>query len=140
MRRGVELNPLNPWIQVDLGYLLGYIGQAEEAREALENARRRDPFIGAPWYWGSLGLSNFALGRYADALAAFDSAGNRAPLYAIAMTAACCQKLGHRDRARLLLAPYRQDTIQKVLAKIPFKNEVDARHLHNCLNLINVTG
>jgi tetratricopeptide (TPR) repeat protein len=140
MKRGVELNPVNPWNQVDLGYLLSYIGRAEEAQKTLEKARRLDPYIGAPWYWRSLGVANFVLREYRDALAAFERAGARSPLYAVAMMAACCRKVGLADRARALLAGQSETTIVDVLAKIPFKNASDATHLDECLGLTGTAG
>jgi adenylate cyclase len=70
MRR-VELNPVNQWNQACLGDLLSYIGRADEGLEMLRNARRADPYFGPPWYWRSLGIAQFVLRRYTDALADF---------------------------------------------------------------------
>jgi adenylate cyclase len=139
MERGVEINPVNPWNQVDLGYLLSYIGRAEEALEILRNARRVDPYIGPPWYWRSLGVAQFALRRYAESLADFDRGAANCPRYALAMMAGCCAKLGLSDRARELLAQclagHPEGTVAQLLAKIPFKYASDCEHLAECLRL-----
>jgi len=141
-QRGVEINPVNPWNQVDLGYLLSYIGRAEEALELLWNARRADPYLGPRWYWRSLGVAQFVLRRYADALADFDRGADNCPRYALAMMAGCCGKLGLLDRARELLAQcfagYSEGRIARLLAKMPFKHASDGAHLAECLHLAGI--
>ena len=137
--RGVEVNPANPWNQVDLGYLLSYIGRAEEALEILRNARRKDPYLGPPWYWRSLGVAQFVLGRYADALADFDRGAANCPRYALAMMAGCCAKLGLAERTRetmaLCSAGEPEGSMAHLLARIPFKHPSDHDHLVECLRL-----
>jgi len=76
--RGVEINPANQWNRADLGSLLSYIGRAEEGLEMLRDARRADPYFGPRWYWRGLGIAQFVLRRYADALPDFE----RVPLMA----------------------------------------------------------
>ena len=143
-QRGVEINPVNPWNQVDLGYLLSYIGRAEEALELLRSARRADPYMGPRWYWRSLGVAQFVLRRYADALADFDRGADHCPRYALAMMAGCCAKLGLADRARELLAQclagYPEGRIARLLAKTPFKHASDGAHLAECLDLAGMPG
>lgn len=72
MERAVELNPANPTIQANFGTLLSRIGRAEEGLERLRNVRRTDPYFGPSWYWAALGVAQFVLRRYADALVDFD--------------------------------------------------------------------
>ena len=137
--RGVEINPTNPWNQLDFGYLLSYLGRAEEALEILRNARRMDPYLGPPWYWRSLGVAHFVLRRYADALAAFDRGAANCPRYALAMMAGCCAKLGLSDRTQeavaLCPAGRPRGAIAKLLARIPFKESSDLEHLVECLRV-----
>jgi adenylate cyclase len=139
MERANEINPNNQWHKADYGWLLSYIGRAEEALEMLRNARRMDPFFGPPWYWRGLGLAQFVLRRYADALGDFDRAPTSHPPYALALMAACSAKLGMAGRARELVGQYLarkpDGTIEKVAAKCPFKHAQDREHLIECLCL-----
>ncbi len=139
MERGVQINPVNQWNQADFGAVLSQIGRAEEGLEVLRNARRMDPYFGPPWYWRALAVAQFVLRRYSDALADFDRGTANCPRYALAMMAGCCAKLGHSDRARELvarcLAGQPGGTIDKLLAKIPFKHASDSEHLAECLRL-----
>ena len=137
--RSLEINPVNQWNRGQLGALLSHIGRAEEGLEILRNARRVDPYFGPPWYWRSLGIAQFVLRRYADALADFDRAAANSPRWALAMMAGCCAKLGLADRARELvarcLAGQPGVTIDKLVVKIPFKHAGDSEHLAECLRL-----
>jgi TolB-like protein/class 3 adenylate cyclase len=137
MERGIEINPANQWNRAALGMLLAHIGRAEEGLEMLQNTRRADPYFGPPWYWRGLGVAQFVLRRYADALAAFDRGGANNPCWAVAMMAACCAKLGLSDRAQQLVARCSVDhpkvTVEKLVAHVPFKHAVDSGHLAECL-------
>ena len=74
------------------------------------SARRADPYFGPSWYWPSVGLAQFVLRRYADALADFDRGATglaeveQRTSRHLAMMAGCCAKLGLADRARELVA------------------------------------
>jgi tetratricopeptide (TPR) repeat protein len=139
MERGVEINPTNQWNLANLGILLCHIGRAEEGLEMLRNARRMDPYFGPQWYWRGLGLAQFVLRRYADALADFDREVATNLPWALAMMAGCCAKLGLSDRAHELVAqclpgqPGR--TVDTLVAKATFKNASDTEHLAECLRL-----
>ena len=138
MERAVEINPANPWNQADLGNVLVRIGRAEEGLEKLRNARQADPFFGPSWYWPSLGLAQFTLRRYADALADFDRSA-RADIWTLAEMAGCSAKLGLAHRARELvarcLAIEPEITVAKLVAKTVFKDASDSEHLAECLRL-----
>jgi tetratricopeptide (TPR) repeat protein len=141
MERAVEINPANPWNQADFGSLLCHIGRAEEGLERLRSARRSDPYFGPSWYWPSLGIAQFVLRRYADALADFDrSVSGRADF--LAVMAGCCAKLGLADRAQELvaqcLAVQPGATVSKIVAQRPFKDASDSDHLAECLCLAGV--
>jgi adenylate cyclase len=136
--RGVELNPANQWNQADLGSVLCHIGRAEEGLEMLRNARRADPYFGPPWYWRSLGFAQFVLRRYADAVPDFER-GAASYLWALATLAGCCAKLGQVERAREIVAKclaFRPGaTIDRLVAKVPFRDAGDIAHLTECLRL-----
>jgi len=139
IERSLEINPVNQWNRAQLGTLLSHIGRAEEGLEILRNARRVDPYFGPPWYWRNLGIAQFVLRRYADALADFERAAANCPCGVLAMMAGCCAKLGLADRARELvarcLAVQPGVTIDKLVVKIPFKHAGDSDHLAECLRL-----
>jgi TolB-like protein/tetratricopeptide (TPR) repeat protein len=138
MERAVEINPANPAIQADFGMLLSSIGRAEEGLERLRNARRADPYFGPSWYWPALGVAQFVLRRYAEALADFDR-GAPSSAETFAIMAGCCAKLDLADRAQELvarcLAIQPEATIGKFLAKTIFKDPGDSEHLAECLRL-----
>jgi len=138
-QRGIDINPVNQWNRADLGIVLTYIGRADEALEALRDARRFDPYFGPRWYWRALGLTQFVLRRYADAVPDFERGIVRKSVGALAMLAGCYAKLGRGDRARetvamcLVAAP--DATIEKLVGREPFKNDGDRTHMAECLRL-----
>jgi tetratricopeptide (TPR) repeat protein len=127
------------WNRADLGMVLCHIGRAEEGLEMLRNARRVDPYFGPRWYWRALGLAQFVLRRYADALPDFERGVSNNSLRALAMLGGCCAKLGHAERAQEMvarcLALQAGATTDKFVAKQPFKDAVDGAHLAECLRL-----
>jgi adenylate cyclase len=139
VERGVQLNPANPWNRADLGTILSYIGRAEEGLEMLRSAHRADPYISPAWYWRELGVAQFVLHRYEDALADFDRAAGRGSRHVLAMMAGCCAKLGLSERAQELvaqcLAKRPGATVDTLVALMPFKNLDDRQHFAECLKL-----
>jgi adenylate cyclase len=138
MERAVEINPANQWNQADYGNLLTYVGRAEEGLERLRSARRADPYFAPSWYWRTLGIAQFVLCRYTDALADFDRGAAGSP-DELAFMAACSAKLGLGDRTRDLvarcLAAEPNVTSTKIASKFAFKDTKDSDHLIACLRL-----
>jgi TolB-like protein len=141
-QRGVEINPTNQWNRADLGIILSYVGRAEEGLEMLRDARRADPYFGPRWYSRGLGLAQFVLHRYVDALPDFERGVTDNSLRALAMMAGCAAKLDLADRAQEIvarcLASQPGATVEKIVAKMPFKNAADGLHLVECLRLAGV--
>ena len=137
--RGAALNPGNQWNRADLGFALVCVGRAEEGLEMLRDARRVDPYLGPPWYWRCLGIAQFALRRYADALLDFDRGAASNSPYALAVMAGCCAKLGQMDRARGLVAQCVATrsgiTVDRILTMAAFRNDADNDHLAESLRL-----
>ena len=135
--RAVEINPANPTTKADLGIVLSRIGRAEEGLEHLRDARRIDPYFGPSWYWPTLGVAQFVLRRYVEALADFDRGATRG--LDSTMMAGCCAKLGLVERARELVAQYLaiqpEATIGNLVARIVFKGAGDREYLAECLRL-----
>jgi len=137
--RGVEMNPANQWNRADFGIVLSHLGRAEEGLELLRDARRADPYFVPGWYWRGLGTAQFVLRRYADALPDFERGVTSNSLRALAMLAACHANLGQSERAREVvarcLAVQPGATVDKLVARMPFKDAGDSRHLAECLRL-----
>ena len=135
--RGVEINPANQWNRADLGLVLVYVGRAIEGLEMLLSARRADPYFGPPWYWRGLGVAQFVLQRYGDALPDLERGATRGALRGWAFLAACQAELGRVERAHAAvaqcLAIQPATTVETLVARIPFKQATDSRHLAQCL-------
>jgi TolB-like protein/tetratricopeptide (TPR) repeat protein len=137
-RRAVELNPNNQWNAADLGSLLVYVGEPEEALIWFSRAREIDPYFEEPWYWRAAGLACMSLQRYADALAMLGRARVRAYPYA-ALTAACHARLGDAASARAgvaeCLSMHPDFSVAKFMKKQPFKIPAHAEQLASSLRL-----
>ena len=132
IRRAVELNPTNQWNVADMGMMLIYLGQAEEALDWFRRAREVDPYFDVPWYWREYALAYLLLHRYDEAAAMLNHLPGRA--YRIcALKAACHALRGDEELARLhagqCLAARPEFSIAHFLAKTPFRNPDDAAHL-----------
>jgi adenylate cyclase len=137
-RRAVDMNPNNQWNAADLGSVLIYIGQAEEALVWFKRAKDIDPYFNEPWYWRSIGVAYMILHRYQEALAAFDYLTAR-PYRVAAYMAGCFARLGEVERARAsaaeCLASRPDFTIAQFMTKQPFKNPEDAARLAESLRM-----
>ncbi len=141
--RGVEINPANQWNQADLGIILsvarGRAGKRVAASCQAAARQRADPYFGPRWYWRGLGLAQFVLRRYADAVPDFERGATDHSLRAMTMLAGCYARLGLTNRARetiercLMVRP--DATVEKLVARVPFKERADSDHLAECLRL-----
>jgi tetratricopeptide (TPR) repeat protein len=138
LERAIEINPANPTTKADLGLVLTRIGRAEEGLEHLRDARRMDPYFGPSWYWQALGVAQFVLRRYVEALADFDRGAPTDP-HMSAIMAGCCAKLGLVKRARELvthcLTIQPEAAIGNLVVGFVFKEAGDREHLAECLRL-----
>ncbi len=137
-RRTIELNPNNQWNRADLGYILIYVGQAEEALASFKHAREIDPYFDQPWYWRSIGQAYMVLHRYKEALEMFDRVSVR-PYRTIALMAGCHARLGDIERAKAsvaeCLAMRPNFSIAHYMSKEPFKLPADSAHLAESLHI-----
>ncbi len=136
IRRAVQMNPNNQWNAADMGIVLFYIGQAEEALVWFKRAKDIDPYFNESWYWRSIGMAYMILHRYQEALVAFDNLPAR-PYRVDAYAAGCYARLADFDRARNstaeCLATNPDFSIERVMTKAPFKNPADAANLAESL-------
>jgi TolB-like protein/DNA-binding winged helix-turn-helix (wHTH) protein len=137
-RRAVEMNPNNQWNAADMGGVLLYVGQAEEALIWFKRSKDIDPYFNEPWYWRSIGFAHMILHRYQEAVAAFDYMSAR-PYRVIACMAGCHARLADMDRAKSsaaeCLAMKPDFSIVQVIARLPFKNPADAATLADSMRL-----
>jgi TolB-like protein len=137
-RRAVEINPNNQWNAADLGSILLYVGEPEEALSCFSKAREIDPYFEEPWYWRVAGLAYMSLRRYPDALTMLNRARARAPTYA-ALTAACHAELGNTDFAKAsvveCLSMKRDFSVTEFMSRQPFRIPVHAEQLASSLRL-----
>jgi TolB-like protein len=126
------------WNMADMGVVLIYVGQAEEALAWLKRAREVDPYFDPPWYWRSMGQAHMVLHQYKDALAMFDHLPARRYRYS-AFMAGCHARLADMDRARAsvaeCLAMKPDFSVGRFMRKEPFKNPADAANLAESLRM-----
>jgi TolB-like protein/tetratricopeptide (TPR) repeat protein len=137
-RRAVALNPSNQWNAADLGAVLGYAGQPEEALTWFAKAREIDPYFDEAWYWRAVGLAYMNMRRYADALSNLSHVRVHKYRY-VALVAGCHAELGDPDRAKASAAEclsMKPDfSISQFMSKEPFKLRADAEQLAASLRL-----
>ena len=137
-RRAVDINPSNQWNAADLGSILIYVGQSEEALTWFARVREIDPYFDQPWYWRSVGQAYMALGRFQEALAMLIHARVGRYRNAVLM-AACHAQLGDMDSARAsvadCLAMEPDFSVAQFMRKEPFRIPADAERLAAALRL-----
>jgi tetratricopeptide (TPR) repeat protein len=132
------MNRNNQWNVADLGCVLIYVGQAEEALVLFRRAKEIDPYFDPPWYWRDMGKAYMCLHRYEEALSAFGNLPTRS--YAIsAHMAGCYARLADNENARvsanecLVVKP--DFSIAHFMTKQPFKSSADTASLAESLRL-----
>lgn len=137
-RRAVELNPNNQWNVADMGLVLAYAGQAQEALSWSARAKQIDPYFNPPWHWRQAGIIHVILRRYREALAMFE----RVPLRNYrdaAHMAACHARLGEHERARVrvseCLTKRPEFSIRHMMSREPLRLAPDVEHLEQSLRL-----
>jgi TolB-like protein/tetratricopeptide (TPR) repeat protein len=137
-RRAVEINPNSQWNAADLGSILVYACEPQEALTWFARSREIDPYFDQAWCWRAAGLALMSLGRYADALSTLSRARVRAYFYA-ALIAGCQAELGDAPRAELsageCLAMKPDFSTARFMSKMPFKIPADADRLASSLRL-----
>jgi len=138
MQRAVEINPNNQWNAADMGSILIYVDQAEEALAWFKRAREIDPYFDQPWYWRAMGQAYMILHRYQEALGAFNYMPTRTWRVAAYM-AGCHARLADMERATAsaaeCLAMKPDFSARQFMAKQPFKNPAEAANLAESLRM-----
>jgi adenylate cyclase len=138
MRRAVEINPTNQWNQADMGLVLTYTGQAQEALDWYAHAQLIDPYFDPPWYWRQLGQTYMTLGRYSDAISAFA----HIPVHTYrtaALMAGCHARLGDMESAGRCaadcLSMMPAFSVRGFVSKEPYRDPADTERLADSLRL-----
>jgi TolB-like protein len=137
-RRAVEINPTNQWNAGDLGSILVYLGETEEALSWFAKAREIDPYFDEAWYWRIATIAHMLLRHYEDALSSL--AHVRVRRYHIpALTAGCHAEMGAMQLAKAsaveCLAMNRDFSSQQFVSRLPFKVADHAEQLISSLRL-----
>jgi adenylate cyclase len=138
-QRAVEINPTNQWNAADLGSILVYAGESEEALSWFAKAREIDPYFDEPWYWRIGAIAHMLVRRYADALSALARVRIRRCYVAAALTAGCHAERGAMDLARAnvieCLSMKPDFSTNRFVSKLPLKVAADAGQLAASLHL-----
>ena len=128
VRRAIAINPGNQWNMADMGLVLVYLGQPEEALAWFRRARETDPFFDVSWCWRMSGEACLLLHRYDEALSMLARVST--PHYrVVALRAACHALRGDIEQAHaqaqqcLALKP--DFSIALCMAKEPFQRQED---------------
>jgi len=133
--RALALNPSNAYIRARSAAFYTFNHQPERALELIAEAEALDPFLPV-WCVEEKGVALFNLGRYKEALSAFD----RLPFQTFrscGYAAACAMALGDPERARNALAEALgidpDLTAAKMLSREYYREPDDAEHLRKLL-------
>jgi TolB-like protein len=140
-RRAVEINPANQWNAADLGSILVYVGECEEALSLFAKAREIDPYFDEAWYWRIAAIAHMLLHRYEGALSAL--AHLRVRRYHIpALTAGCHAEMGAMELAKAsvveCLAMKRDFSIKQFVSRLPFKIAGHSEQLASSMRLASL--
>ncbi|PBB32265.1 adenylate cyclase [Mesorhizobium sp. M1A.F.Ca.IN.020.03.2.1] len=122
--RARSLNPLDVNIAGDYASWLNYGGRAETALDVLETALLRDP-VPPMWFWEVKGSSLFLLGRYSEAVASYQKAGDQ--FFVHAFLAASYAHLGETEKARAEVEEAltrKHDLTLRLISNLPFADHV----------------
>jgi adenylate cyclase len=133
--RGLSLNPNDPRLVVQRGYLLAYVGQPDKGVEWVKKVLTLDPFHPENYY-ANLGIVLHAAHRYEDAVEVF----KRVPILQAAhyaYLASCHAHLGQsnlaEEHANKVLELEPDFTIAKYSATLRYKQPADLDHYINGL-------
>jgi tetratricopeptide (TPR) repeat protein len=139
--QAITLNPNDAEAQFTMGETLNYAGRSAEAVEFIRRAMQLNPEYPAYYLW-YLGLAQFRLEQYPEALTSLEEYYKRKPRHPVHLVpkwllAATYAQLGRQQEAEDVLAKYmksmwhRQYTVKKVLKDnyYAFKDPKDTERL-----------
>ncbi len=109
---------------------MSYLGRAEEGLAFVKKAMRLNPYY-PDWYDWSLGVPNYLLHRYEDAVAALSKMSSQNPDSRIYLAASYAQ-LGRESEAGTMVTQILEAnpefSIERWAEKQPYKNQEDRDH------------
>ena len=138
--RGLSLNPNNPRLVVQRGYLLVYAGRPEEGIEWINKVIQLDP-VHPEAYYANLAIALHAAGRYDDSVKIL----KRVPLlqtkhytYLVSSCVRLAQKAAALDHASALLELEPEFSISRFGRTLQYKNHEEAENLLSDLYEVNL--
>ena len=130
-QRALSLNPNDPRVVAQRGYLLTCLGQPTDAVEWIDKALRLDPTQPGEYYMRSL-IVLHAAAKYTNATQAFVRLA-KPQFFAHAHMAACLAELNDRIKAEPhvveVLRSRPSFSVTQYATTLPFKKRVDADHI-----------
>jgi len=93
---GLQINPNDDLLLIEYARFLLYFGKPDDSLRRSREAMRLNPYH-PNWYWNIQGRCLHTLGRYSEALAAFEAIATP-PFYVNLYLAACYKKVGMEER------------------------------------------
>jgi adenylate cyclase len=128
--RGLELNPNNPLLLAQRGYLLAYVGRPDEGVDWINKVIRLDP-LHPEAYYANLGIVLHAAHRYEDAIDVFKRVPDPKATHQ-AYRISCHAKLNQTaqiDECKKKLFELDPDfTISSYVESLRYKNKADLDH------------
>lgn len=122
---GLQVNPNDDLLLIEYARFLLYFGKPEDSLRRSREAMRLNPFH-PNWYWNIQGRCLHTLGRFSEALTAFEAISNP-PFYVNLYMAACYKKIGkeaHFQEARRKVFEVRPDFDLSYYSKVyPYKSK-----------------
>ena len=95
---GFRMNPNDDLLLIEYARFLMYDDRPEEGLKLVADAMRLNPFH-PNWYWNIEGRCLHTMGRFEEAIAAFERVANP-PFWTLAYLASCAAALGRRNAPR----------------------------------------
>ncbi len=137
----LKSNPNDELVLIEYGRFLMYLDQPEAGLQRIREGMRVNPFF-PDWFWSIQGRCLHTLGRYKEAVLAFERVQSP-PFYIHAYRAACYAKLENPDRmvsARSALYAARPDFDLENFKKIfPYKNKATAERLFDSFEIAGLS-
>ena len=129
---GFRMNPNDDLLLIEYARFLMYDDRPEEGLKMVAEAMRLNPFH-PNWYWNIEGRCLHTMGRFEEAIAAFERVANP-PFWTLAYLASCAAALGRTERAaemrQRLMASRPDFTLERFETIFPYRNpETAARFL-----------
>ncbi|MGR3292253.1 MAG: hypothetical protein ACU0C9_13825, partial [Paracoccaceae bacterium] len=122
---GLQMNPNDDLLLIEYARFLFYFDKPEDSLRRSREAMRLNPYH-PNWYWNMRGRCLHTLGRYSEALSAFEAIANP-PFYVNLYMAACYKKIGQEERyqeARRRVFELKPDFELSYYAKVyPYKSK-----------------